>query len=146
MSAGRSTASARRNEVRLRVRYAETDQMGVVYHSNFLIWMEIGRVEFMRDQGFDYKRMEAEDDCHLPVVEVRCRYKAPAHYDDAVVVRTELRKLRGSLVHFAYEIVRENDQTVLAEAESIHIAVNSRMERRSLPRRYQSALKAALAF
>lgn len=146
MSAGRSTASARRNEVRLRVRYAETDQMGVVYHSNFLIWMEIGRVEFMRDQGFDYKRMEAEDDCHLPVVEVRCRYKAPAHYDDAVVVRTELRKLRGSLVHFAYEIVRENDQTVLAEAESIHIAVNSRMEKRSLPRRYQSALKAALAF
>jgi acyl-CoA thioester hydrolase len=146
LSAGRSTASARRNEVRLRVRYAETDKMGVVYHSNFLIWMEIGRVEFMRDQGFDYKRMEAEDDCHLPVVEVRCRYKAPAQYDDAVVVRTELRKLRGSLVHFAYEIVRENDQTVLAEAESIHIAVNSRMEKRSLPQRYQSALKAALAF
>lgn len=145
MSPKRSSASVRMSEVKLRVRYAETDQMGVVYHSNFLIWMEIGRVEFMRELGFDYKKMEAEDDCHLPVVEVRCRYKAPAHYDDAVVVRTQLRKVRGPLVHFAYEIVRENDQTALAEAETVHIAVNSRMEKRSLPPHYEDAFKAGLS-
>lgn len=145
MSAQAGSASVRISEVKLRVRYAETDQMGVVYHSNFLIWMEIGRVEFMRELGFDYKTMEAEDDCHLPVVEVRCRYKAPAHYDDAVVVRTTLRKLRGPLLHFAYEILREDNQTVLAEAETVHIAVNSRMEKRLLPGRYEEAFKAAFS-
>lgn len=144
MTAKAGSSSRKVNEVKLRARYAETDQMGVVYHSNFLVWMEIGRVEFMRELGFDYKTMEEEDDCHLPVVEVCCRYKSPAHYDDAVLVRTELRKLHGSLVHFSYVIVRENDLTVLAEAESIHIAVNSKMEKRSLPQRYQEAF--ALVF
>jgi acyl-CoA thioester hydrolase len=136
LSAARESSSARINEVKLRVRYAETDQMGVVYHSNFLVWMEIGRVEFMRALGFDYKSMEVEDDCHLPVVEVRCRYKSPAHYDDCVVIRTELRKWRSSLVHFSYEIVRETDDALLAEAETIHIPVNSRMEKRLLPERF----------
>jgi acyl-CoA thioester hydrolase len=76
---------------------------------------------------------------------VRCRYKAPAHYDDAVVVRTQLRKLRGPLVHFAYDIVRDDDQTLLAEAETVHIAVNSRMEKRLLPTCYEKAFEAGLA-
>lgn len=81
--------NAQTHEVKLRVRYAETDKMGVVYHSNFLVWMEIGRVELMRSLGFDYKQMEVEDDCHLPVIDVRCRYKSPAYYDEEIVVRTE---------------------------------------------------------
>lgn len=144
MTAKAVFASGKVSEVKLRVRYAETDQMGVVYHSNFFVWMEIGRVEFMRDLGFDYKSMEAEDDCHLPVVEVRCRYKSPAHYDDAVLVRTQLLKLRASLVHFGYEIIREHDRIVLAEAESLHIAVNSRMEKRLLPLRYRNFFESAL--
>ena len=127
---------------RIRVRYAETDKMGVVYHSNFFIWMEIGRVELMRGLGFDYKQMEIEDDCHLPVVYARCRYKSPAYYDEEIVIRTELHNLRGSLMHFAYEIIRLSDGIVLAEAETTHIVVNAQMEKRQLPERYRVALLA----
>jgi len=130
------------HEVQLRVRYAETDQMGVVYHSNFFIWMEIGRVELMRSLGFEYKQMEVEDDCHLPVVDARCRYKSPAHYDEEVVVRTKLRNVRGSLIHFGYDIVRQEDGAVLAEGETTHLVVNSRMEKRMLPERYRQGFEA----
>lgn len=130
------------HEVQLRVRYAETDQMGVVYHSNFFIWMEIGRVELMRSLGFEYKQMEVEDDCHLPVVDARCRYKSPAHYDEQVIVRTELRNLRGSLIHFGYNILRQKDGAVLAEGETTHLVVNSRMEKRMLPERYRQGFEA----
>jgi acyl-CoA thioester hydrolase len=126
-------------ETKLRVRYAETDKMGVVYHSNFFIWMEIGRVELMRSLGFDYKQMEVEDDCHLPVVDARCRYKSPAYYDEEIVIRTELRNLRGSLMHFGYEIMRQSDGALLAEAETTHIVVNAQMEKRQLPDRYRAA-------
>ena len=128
--------------MRLRVRYAETDKMGVVYHSNFFIWMEIGRVELMRELGFDYKQMEIEDDCHLPVVDARCRYKSPAYYDEEIVVRTELRNLRGSLMHFGYEIMRSSDGAILAEGETTHIVVNAEMEKRQLPDRYRAAFQA----
>jgi len=128
--------------VRLRVRYAETDKMGVVYHSNFFIWMEIGRVELMRELGFDYKQMEIEDDCHLPVVDARCRYKSPAYYDEEIVVRTELRNLRGSLMHFRYEIMRSTDGAIRAEGETTHIVVNAEMEKRQLTDRYRAAFQA----
>src|SRR5207248_11648387 len=83
-----------------------------------------------------------EDDCHLPVVDARCRYKSPAYYDEEIVVRTELRNLRGSLMHFGYDILRQSDRTVLAEAETTHIVVNARMEKRQLPERYRSTLEA----
>ena len=137
MSPLSSAPHRKRLDVQLRVRYAETDQMGVVYHSNFFIWMEIGRVELMRSLGFEYKQMEVEDDCHLPVVDARCRYKSPAYYDEQVIVRTELRNLRGSLIHFAYDILRQRDGAVLAEGETTHLVVNARMEKRTLPERYR---------
>jgi acyl-CoA thioester hydrolase len=130
------------HEVQIRVRYAETDQMGVVYHANFFIWMEIGRVELMRSLGFEYKQMEVEDDCHLPVVDARCRYKSPAYYDEEVVVRTKLRNVRGSLIHFGYHIVRRTDGAVLAEGETTHLVVNSKMEKRTLPVRYRLGFEA----
>jgi acyl-CoA thioester hydrolase len=135
-------ATPTESEVKLRVRYAETDQMGVVYHANFFVWMEIGRVEFIRELGFDYKQMEIEDDCHLPVVDARCRYRTPARYDEEIVVRTELRNIRGSLVRFAYVIERPADQAVVAEGETTHLVVNSRMEKRSFPERYRRAFVA----
>ena len=134
----------KRHEVQLRVRYAETDQMGVVYHSNFFIWMEIGRVELMRSLGFDYKQMETEDDCRLPVVDARCRYKSPAYYDEEIVVATELRNIRGSLIHFGYEILRQSDRTLLAEGETTHLVVTSQMEKRALPERYRAAFAALI--
>ena len=129
------------HQVTLRVRYAETDQMGVVYHSNFFIWMEIGRVELMRSLGFDYKKMETEDDCHLPVVDARCRYKSPAYYDEEIVIRTELRNIRGSLIHFGYDILRQSDSTLLAEGETTHLVVDSTMQKRVLPERYRAAFE-----
>jgi len=127
------------NEARLRVRYAETDKMGVVYHSNFIVWFEIGRVELLRQLGFNYRDMEIEDDCHIAVVDVRCRYKLPARYDDEIVVRTSLKNVRESLLHFSYQVARAGDNALLAEGETTHIAVNSRFEKMSLPEKYKAA-------
>ncbi len=140
----RTISEAQVFETRFRVRYAETDQMGVVYHSNFVIWFEVGRVEMMRQLGFTYREMEEHDGIHIAVVDVRCRYKAPARYDDMVTVRTRLVNVRDSLLHFGYEIVRGDDGTVLAEGETVHIVVDSEFKRIPLPPRYMpSFLKAA---
>ena len=135
------SVSHKSHEVHVRVRYAETDKMGVVYHANFFVWMEVGRVELMRSLGFEYKQMELEDDCHLPVVDAGCRYKSPAYYDEQIVIKTELRNLRGSLIHFGYAITRQQDGTVLAEGETTHLVVNSKMEKRALPERYRAAFE-----
>ncbi len=123
-------------EAQLRVRYAETDQMGVVYHSNYIIWFEVGRVEMMRQLGFVYRDMEKQDDIHIAVADVHCRFKSPALYDDLLTVRTRLVNVRGSVLHFGYEIIRAEDGELLAEGESVHIAVNSKFERMHLPQKY----------
>jgi acyl-CoA thioester hydrolase len=126
-------------ETKLRVRYAETDKMGVVYHSNFVIWFEVGRVELLRQLGFQYSDMETEDNCHIPVVDLRVRYKAPAQYDDETVVRTQIKNVRSSLLHFSYEIFREADRMLLARGETMHIIVNKNLERTALPEKYMQA-------
>ena len=123
-------------ETKLRVRYAETDKMGVVYHSNFVIWFEVGRVELLRQLGFQYSEMEAEDNCHIPVVDLRVRYKVPALYDDEIVVRTEIKNVRSSLLHFSYEIFRDGNRMLLATGETMHIIVNKKLERTALPEKY----------
>ncbi len=128
-------------EVRLRVRYAETDQMGVVYYSNFLVWFEIGRVELLRQLGFDYKTMEIEDDCFIPVVEANCRYKAPARYDDELVIDTRVTGVRGAVLKFRYRVVRVSDQQLLAEGETIHVVTDHTLTKRALPEKYVQALK-----
>ena len=132
-------------ETRLRVRYAETDQMGVVYHSNFVIWFEVGRVELLRQLGFTYRDIEREDDCHIAVADLRCRYKAPARYDDEILVRTHLKNVRESLIHFGYEVIRAADGTLLAEGETTHIVVDSKFQKRSLPRKYMDVFTNAMA-
>jgi acyl-CoA thioester hydrolase len=126
-------------ETKLRVRYAETDNMGVVYHSNFAIWFEVGRVELMRQLGLEYRTMEKDDNCHIPVVDLRVRYKAPALYDDEIVVRTRIANARQSLLHFTYEVLRAGDQTLLATGETMHIIVDDKFQRRSLPEKYLKA-------
>jgi acyl-CoA thioester hydrolase len=126
-------------ETKLRVRYAETDQMGVVYHSNFVIWFEVGRVELLRQLGFQYSEMEQKDDCHIPVVDLRVRYKSPALYDDEIVLRTEIKNVRSSLLHFGYEVFRESDRTLLATGETTHIIVDKKLKRRRLPEKYVKA-------
>ncbi len=120
-------------ESRLRVRYAETDQMGVVYHANHFIWFEIGRVEYMRQLGFTYRDMEREHDCFIPVVDARCRYKSPARYDDEIIVRTHLKNVRESVIHFGYELVRAGDGELLAEGETTHMIIDAKMKAAALP-------------
>ena len=131
-------------ETTIRVRYVETDQMGVVYHSNFIIWFEVGRVELLRQLGFEYRDMELVADCHIAVVDVRVRYKAPARYDDQVLVRTQLKNVRDSLLHFTYEVARAGDGTLLAEGETTHLIVNKNMERKTLPEKYRAAFEKAV--
>jgi acyl-CoA thioester hydrolase len=128
---------------RIRVRYAETDQMGVVYHSNYFIWFEVGRVDLLRELGFTYREMEQEDGCYIAVVDARCRFKAPARYDDEIVIRTHLKNVRESLVHFGYQAVRESDGTLLAEGETMHIVTDAGMRRKELPDKYLAAFRAA---
>src|ERR1041385_8170962 len=88
------------NETRLRVRYAETDQMGVVYHTNHLIWFEVGRVELMRQMGFSYRDMERQDGRFIAGAEASCRYRAPVFYDEEVIIRTRLKTVRESVIIF----------------------------------------------
>ena len=125
---------------RVRVRYAETDQMGIAYYSNYLVWLEIGRVELLRQLGFDYKQMEMEEDCFIPVVEVTCRYKAPARYDDDLIIETEGVSRRGYILKFRYRILRAVDGELLAEGETVHVVTDRKMQRRVLPEKYVDAL------
>ena len=131
------------NETRIRVRYAETDQMGVVYHANHFIWFEVGRVELLRQLGFSYKEMEERDQCFIAVVDARCRYKAPAVYDDEILVRTWLKNVRESAIHFGYELVRIGDGGVLAEGETTHIVADGQMRKTSLPEKYMKVFREA---
>lgn len=126
-------------ETRVRVRYAETDQMGVVYHANYLVWFEIGRVELMRQLGFDYKQMEEKDNCHIVVVEANCRYKSPARYDDELLIETEIAALRGFVLKFRYRVLRVHDRTLLSEGETTHVITDRNLKKRSLPQNYVDA-------
>jgi len=132
------------NETRLRVRYAETDQMGVVYHTNHLIWFEVGRVELMRQMGFAYRDMERDDGLFIAVAEARCRYCAPVHYDQEVVVRTRLKNVRKTVVVFAYELLGADGGPLLAEGETTHVVTDSNMKVAVLPEKYLKAFRAAM--
>ncbi|MGA9391206.1 MAG: thioesterase family protein [Candidatus Sulfotelmatobacter sp.] len=132
------------NETRLRVRYAETDQMGVVYHSNHFIWFEVGRVELLRQLGFSYRDMEKNDGCFIAVVEAKCRYRAPVRYDEEVLVRTELLNVRDSVIHFSYELRRNDDGVLLAEGETTHIVTDADMKAAILPKQYLDVFRAAV--
>ena len=132
------------NETRIRVRYAETDQMGVVYHANHFIWFEVGRVELLRQLGFSYKDMEREDDCFIAVVDARCRYRAPVHYDDEVIVRTYLKHVREKVIRFGYELRSADTGELVAEGETTHIVADAKMKPRVLPEKYMNVFRAAV--
>jgi acyl-CoA thioester hydrolase len=121
------------HEALLRVRYSETDKMGVVYHANYLVWFEIGRTEFCRARGFSYREMEENENAFLVVAESYCRYKAPAYYDDELLVRTHITELRRRSLRFGYEILRASDGTIIAEGETGHVVTDANGRVRSLP-------------
>jgi len=111
------------NETTIRVRYAETDQMGIVYHANYFSWFEVGRTEFFRALGMNYKALE-EKEILLPVIDVGCKYIISAKYDDEVIIKTKLKKLKGVKIQFDYEIYRKVDNSLLAEGYTIHAFVS----------------------
>lgn len=130
------------HETTIRVRYAETDQMGVVYHANYLVWFEIGRTEFCRARGFAYKDMEENDGAFLVVAESYCRYKAPARYDDGLIVRTHITELRRRSLRFGYEIINATDGRIIAEGETGHVVTDANSRVITLPESYRLALSA----
>ena len=118
----------------MRVRYAETDQMGVVYYANYLVWMEVARVELCKACGFNYRDMEREDGVLLAVAEANCRYKFPARFDDEVVVKTWIEEANTRMVTFRYEM--HSGEHVLATGFTRHIYVSPEMQRVRLPEKY----------
>ena len=129
------------HDATLRVRYAETDQMGVVYHANYLIWFEVGRVELMRALGIEYKRMETDDDCHILVADMHCRYHFPARYDEVVRVRTRIAESRNRIIKFAYEIFRDPDGRLLATGDTTHVICGRNGKPKLLPHKFRGVLR-----
>ncbi|HEY6488169.1 MAG: thioesterase family protein [Terracidiphilus sp.] len=133
----------------VRVRYAETDQMGIVYYANYLVWFELGRVELLRSLGLAYSQLEKEHECILPVVEATCRYKAPARYDDEILIETRPSLLRNSVLKFSYRILRKpsregEEQKLLAEGETVHVVCDDQLNKKPLPSHYADALRALM--
>jgi acyl-CoA thioester hydrolase len=125
------------HETRLRVRYAETDQMGVVHHANYLIWMEAARVEWCEARGFRYRDMEREEGVFLAVVETSCRHLRPARFDDRICVHSSVEEANSRIAKFAYQIYREPDNELLATGFTKHVYVNGQMQRSRLPEKYR---------
>jgi acyl-CoA thioester hydrolase len=124
---------------RVRVRYAETDTMGVVYHSNFFVYFEIGRTDYFRELGFTYKEMEMHN-IFMPVMDCYCKFILPAKYDDELEILTELSALSRIRYKFTYQIVRVGDAKLLAEGYTTHVPVNSEGVPCRIPQQYRDAL------
>jgi len=124
---------------RVRVRYAETDQMGVVYYANFFIWFEVGRADLLRAAGWNYREMEA-DGFSLPVIEAHCTYRVAAKYDDEIDVRTSGVLLSPVRVQFTYEVVRTADASTLATGTTVHATLDRAGRPCRLPERVRTLL------
>jgi len=125
-------------ESRLRVRYAETDQMGVVYYANHYVWMEVGRVDLCKARGFNYRDMEQEDGIFMAVAESGCRYRAPAHFDDEVIVKTWIEEANPRTVTIHYEMRLADGGLLLATGHTRHVFVNRQMHKARLPEKYHA--------
>ena len=117
---------------RLRVRYAETDQMGVAWHGSYFAWFEVGRTDLLRERGMSYRELEARD-VHLPVIEASARYRRPARYDDLLEIRTRVVSHSGARVSFEYEIHCEGSDEPLATGTTEHASVDANGRPRRLP-------------
>jgi acyl-CoA thioester hydrolase len=122
---------------RLRVRYAETDRMGVVYYANYLVWFEVGRTEWLRETGWSYREMEHEG-VSLPVIEAHCEYRQPARYDDMIEIRTRATRLTPVRVRFDYDVVRGDD--TVAAGYTVHAALDRAGRPCRLPARVAEVL------
>ena len=121
----------------VRVRYAETDKMSIVYYANYFIYFEIGRVEYMRQRGMDYRQMELEDDAFTVVAEAKCRYRRPARYDDPLRIRTRVTSVKSRVITFGYEILHDETKELLVAGETIHVVCNGKGRPKPLPEKYR---------
>jgi len=121
----------------VRVRYAETDKMGFVYYGNYYIYFEVGRVEYMRNKGIDYKQMEIQDDSFIVVAESKCRYRRPARYDDALRIRTRVTEFKRRTIRFSYDVLQDETGELLASGETVHVVCDSHGKPKSLPEKYR---------
>lgn len=125
---------------RVKVRYAETDQMGVAYYANYFVWFEVGRSQFCNDCGFSYRDMERETGLFMIVAEARCRYKTPARYEDDLTVSTRITELTRRTLRFSYEIHR-SDGVLCAAGETLHVLINSEGRPSSFPEKFTGLLR-----
>jgi acyl-CoA thioester hydrolase len=126
------------HETRIRVRYAETDQMGVVYYANYLVWMEVGRVEYCKACGFNYRDMERDDGVLLAVAEATCRYSHPARFDDEIVIRTWVAQANHRMVRFNYEMALAESGRKVAQGETKHVFLNRELRPCRMPEKYRA--------
>ena len=131
--------SGRLRCTRVRVRYADTDQMGVVYYANYFVWFEVGRNEWLRDSGWTYREMEAAG-ISLPVIEAHCEYRQPARYDDEIEIRTEAKTLSPVRIRFDYEARRIADDTLSVTGHTVHASIGANGRPRRLPARVLDVL------
>jgi acyl-CoA thioester hydrolase len=125
---------------KVKVRYAETDQMGVAYYANYIVWFEVARSQYCNDCGFSYRDMERETGLFLIVAESYCRYKTPARYEDDLIVRASIRELTRRTVRFVYEIERD-DGAMIATGETLHVLMNGEGRPSSMPEKYREMLR-----
>jgi acyl-CoA thioester hydrolase len=123
----------------VRVRYAETDKMGIVYYANYLVWFEIGRTDWLRDTGWTYRSME-DDGLALPVIEAHCEYKAGARYDDEIAIRTRARLVSAVRLAFDYDAVRVADGQIVATGYTVHATIDRSGRPTRLPARVKELL------
>jgi acyl-CoA thioester hydrolase len=121
------------HETEVRVRYAETDQMGIAHHANYLIWFEAARSDLCRAKGFSYKEMEEQENAWLVVAESYVRYKSPAFYEDVLTVRCQLSEVRSRSLRFVYEVYRQSDDALIAEGETLHLVTDQNQKVRTIP-------------
>jgi acyl-CoA thioester hydrolase len=120
-------------ETVVNVRYAETDQMGIVYYANYLVWFEVGRVAWCRDRGFQYRDLEAEHGRMMVVAEATCRYKSPARFEDNILIRTAVGSATDKVIRFTYEIRNQATGQLLATGESKHVVTDREFRPARLP-------------
>ena len=119
-------------DMEVRVRYAETDKMGVAYYANYFVWFEVGRAELCRRKGFSYADLEALGYI-LVVTDAHCHYRNSARYDEAIVIRTRLKGINKRMITFGYQLLRKGSEEILAEGETRHLSIGPNGKPKSLP-------------
>lgn len=115
------------NSTKIIVRYGETDQMGIVHHSNYYHWFEVGRTEFLKECGYPYSRVEKEG-IFVPIIEAHCEYINMARYEDQLLIKTDLDYLEGIRARFSYQVIRESDNALIAKGYTMHTFLNLKLK------------------